>query len=256
MGLPASPLQAAQEPLKAPQPEPFEQVGVEVLTALKFAPWPLPPAVQERRPPAPASTASGHSHDGSSDSEDGEGVEHCPTMRPSHSPRCASSSGGSDAAEQRLGTRRARSVGDSEDGEVEGGWKYRPRKVRVLSTDGPTVLQRRSYTWRGISSRRAEKQQRQLDALAAEQQAVAAAAAGASPAHSSGNAGNAPTAAGASTSSKEGDRDWAALTTWLRMNIHNVSVGWGSVGDERAGWLGWPAMPKQEVLTQLCITAP
>ncbi len=137
--------------------------------------------------------------------------------------------------------------------------EYRARKVRVLpstSSSGTTtgMLARRTYTWRGISSRRAQKQQRQLDAMqAAAQQAQQhqqaeqqpqereglPAVSGGSP--GSGTCLAAATAAsmqqqqpqpstaaaaaaaassgsgGSSSASKEGDRDWAALTTWLRM---------------------------------------
>ncbi|PSC70444.1 hypothetical protein C2E20_6166 [Micractinium conductrix] len=130
---------------------------------------------------------------------------------------------------------------DSEGEDVE----YRPSKVRVMpaaSSSSPTAapLARRTYTWRGVSTKRAEKQRRQLEALAAAQAGAAPGDAAASPAASSGSAGStgmpSPTAeaaaaataratqlvaAQAEDSGKEGDRDWAALTTWLRMNIHN-----------------------------------
>lgn len=35
-----------------------------------------------------------------------------------------------------------------------------------------------------------------------------------------------PAAPGCSIDTKEGDKEWAALTTWLRMNLHNVSNLW------------------------------
>lgn len=108
----------------------------------------------------------------------------------------------------------------------------RPRKLRVLPTLGSSsqLLPRRTYTWRGISCRRAEKQQRQLEAL---QQLHAATPS--SPANSSGSdyAAGCPTPTALQPQaqqavatpcnsemaggSREGDRDWAALTTWLRM---------------------------------------
>lgn len=112
----------------------------------------------------------------------------------------------------------------------------RPRKVRVLSPTGSEssqLLTRRTYTWRGICCRRAEKQQRQLEAL--HHQQLQQAAAPSLPAHSSGSdtepgcptptaaegqaqqAAAAPSSGAAAGCSREGDRDWAALTTWLRM---------------------------------------
>lgn len=123
------------------------------------------------------------------------------------------------------------------------GGEHRPRKVRVVSAgSAPGVLTRRTYTWRGVTSRRAEKQQRQLDAQQQQQQQQAC-----SPTHSSGSADTTcepatqqlpaaatlqprlqhpacspvPSSAAASGfGNKEGHRAFAALTTWLRMNLH------------------------------------
>lgn len=153
------------------------------------------------------------------------------------------------------------------DAEEDNDEAYRPCKVRVLPSPGSPggMLARRSYTWRGISSRRAQKQLRQLDTQQQQQQQQAVAAdAGTSPTHSTRSTAsdvdcepcptcrlpqqqqvqqqaqqqqaqqqegslplaavagpNTVAAAEAAAGTKEGDRDWAALTTWLRMNIHN-----------------------------------
>lgn len=155
------------------------------MLACLSAGWPpLPQPAAERRP---AAAAASHSHSQSQTDSD-----------------C-----GNDDAECR--PRKVRIVeaeAGSGSGSSEGG---RARKVpaRVPPAAGATsgLLQRRTYTWRGVSSRRAEKQQRQLDAL--QQQATEAAAPEA--------AAVAALEMEEASSCKEGARAWAALTTWLRM---------------------------------------
>ena len=173
-----------------------------MLAGLRFAAWPELPPKQERRPAAPASTASRSCCGEQTDGSEGEGGA---------SVEC------------------------------------RPCKKRVLSSAGggaAGMLARRTYTWRGIRSRRAEKQLRQLDALQQQPQGppTAAPSPAASPAPSSCSpdtpAGSGVAAAAAAAEpwpqqcvqqqqapagSGDGHRDWAALTTWLRQNVHKVS---------------------------------
>eukprot|EP00887_Chlorella_sp_A99_P007543 scaffold28.g7543.t1 len=89
--------------------------------------------------------------------------------------------------------------------------EYWPCKVRVLSTGrragAPVVAPRRPYTWRGAARRHHQP--------ASDSTRPAAAGAGAA---------EAPLEAGAAAAGddarREGEKEWAALTTWLRMNIH------------------------------------
>lgn len=192
----ASAPQAAQGPLAGPSVNcgcgtPEEALCAEVLACLSAGWPPLPQPAAERRPAAAAASQS-HSHSQSQTDSD-----------------C-----GNDDAECR--PRKVRIV-EAEAGSGSGSSEgVRARKVpaRVPPAAGATsgLLQRRTYTWRGVSSRRAEKQQRQLDAL--QQQATEAAAPEA--------AAVAALEMEEASSCKEGARAWAALTTWLRMNIHNA----------------------------------
>lgn len=165
-----------------PDAECSEREALAALACLRWAAPPaLPPQVLEcRRHAPPASTSS-------------------------HSPSASACAAGTDSD----------CAADAE---------CRPRKVRVLAAGaGEAVLQKRSYKWRGW---RAEKQQRQLDALAAQQQhhqQEQQQRGGTSAAHSSGStvaAAETPSAAtqaaAGGSSRKEGDRKFAALTTWLR----------------------------------------
>ncbi len=163
---------------------PEEALCAEVLACLSGGWPPLPQPAVERRTTA---AAASHSHSQSqTDSDCGAEDAEC---RP-HKVRIVAAADGSG----------------SSDGD---GGRVRKAPARAVPADGATagLLQRRTYTWRGVSARRAEKQQRQLDAL--QQQAGGAAAPEA--------AAVAALELEEASSCKEGARAWAALTTWLRM---------------------------------------
>lgn len=168
---------------------PEEALCAEVLACLSAGWPPLPQPAVERRTTA---AAASHSHSQSQTDSDCsvEDVE----CRPCKVRIVAAADGSSSSG------------GD--------GGRARKALTRALPAAGATagLLQRRTYTWRGVSSRRAEKQQRQLDVL--QQQASEAAAPEA--------AAVAALELEEASSCKEGARAWAALTTWLRMNIHNA----------------------------------
>ncbi|GAB4817186.1 hypothetical protein N2152v2_004232 [Parachlorella kessleri] len=118
--------------------------------------------------------------------------------------------------------------------------EYRPSKVRVIhngASGAPIILPRRSYTWRGASRKQAQQQQQEegaADSSASDasvpvpgvqpEQPSISCAGGSAVACSAAeaSAAAAPMAtSGGSSGTREGDKEWAALTTWLRMNLHN-----------------------------------
>lgn len=104
--------------------------------------------------------------------------------------------------------------------------------VHKASGAASAIHARRSYTWRGVRRPRTPEGRPRRGAasgaadeadaaLGSEASSAEALVRGASPVAASALPSASPDASAFPVDPREGDKEWAALTTWLRMNLHN-----------------------------------